>query len=206
MEPDSDQLLRWMNPTEWSQAQKEKLQEKYEKDITSANPTTYHIVRFRSALEAHWARTLDGLNIIWEYEPWLYHAPSGERYLPDFWLPSLRTFIEVKGAFVQRIHKTHELASEIQTDDIIVLVGLPPHRTSQSPYAWESKLKWYDPLGYDTRLAQCVACKRWQWLRAQLSCHCRACNEPYKGLLAKSGEMPFKFIEAEPPIWMRKHG
>jgi hypothetical protein len=162
-----------MNPAEWSAARKAQLEVAAADEadaMMAAKPVVYRDIQFRSTLEANWARTLDGLSISWQYEPWLYHAPSGERYLPDFWLPRIRTFLEVKG---------------------------------QSPYQWEAKLKWHDPLGYDTRLAQCPECSAWQWMRAQLSRHCRSCRAFHTGLLAKSGEMPFHFIEPQRPGWMR---
>jgi hypothetical protein len=195
-----------MNPAEWSTARKAQLEVAAADEadaMMAAKPVVYRDIQFRSTLEANWARTLDGLSISWQYEPWLYHAPSGERYLPDFWLPRIRTFLEVKGLHMQRAHKPQQLAEGVRTDDVIVLIGFPPLRTSQSPYQWEAKLKWHDPLGYDTRLAQCPECSAWQWMRAQLSRHCRSCRAFHTGLLAKSGEMPFHFIEPQRPGWMR---
>lgn len=73
----------------------------------AAIPTRYAGCHFRSRLEARWAVFFDCLGITWEYEPqgfeatWrldpcLHGAPL--RYLPDFWLPDLRTFVEVKGS------------------------------------------------------------------------------------------------------------
>ena len=168
---------------------------------TAARPTVYRRTQFRSALEAGWACTLDHLGIEWEYERRSYRLPSGTWYLPDLWLPAVRTFIEVKGAHAQRIHKPQELAEEVNAD-VIVLIGWPPVRVSYSPYTWESKLQWRDPLGYDTRLARCPACSHWQWMRAQLSRQCRVCDASHTGLLAKAGEMPFYAAEPDRPSWM----
>lgn len=182
-------LQGWMNVAEWRATSD--MPDLPASDDGLANVTDYAGVTFRSALEASWACTLDHLGIAWEYEPWLYRAPSGLRYLPDFWLPAVRTFIEVKGEHMQRSAKPQELAERIRTDDIIVLIGFPPQRVSYSPYCWESKMKWQDPLGYDTRLALCPHCSAWQWMRAQLSRQCRACGDGHFGLLARSGEMPF---------------
>lgn len=53
-----------------------------------AIPTIYSGVKFRSRLEARWAVAFDALGIAWEYEPEGFDLPSGERYLPDFWLPT----------------------------------------------------------------------------------------------------------------------
>lgn len=58
-------------------------------------PTTYRGVRFRSRLEARWAVFYDALGLEWHYEHEGYQLPSGW-YLPDFWLPSLGVWIEIK--------------------------------------------------------------------------------------------------------------
>jgi hypothetical protein len=57
--------------------------------------TQYNGYRFRSRLEARWAVFLDFLNEEWEYEVEGYELPSG-RYLPDFWLPRLYCWLEIK--------------------------------------------------------------------------------------------------------------
>lgn len=103
---------------------------------------------------------------------------------------------------MQRAHKPQQLAEGVITADVIVLLGFPPVRVSYSPYLWESKLKWHDPLGYDTRLARCPECSQWQWMRAQLSRRCRVCKTFHTGLLAKSGEAPFHTAEPDRPSWM----
>lgn len=60
--------------------------------------THYAGCRFRSRLEARWAVFFDALDIEWQYELQGFELPSG-RYLPDFYLPSLETWFEVKGQF-----------------------------------------------------------------------------------------------------------
>lgn len=62
----------------------------------SAIETRYAGCRFRSRLEARWAVLFDHLGIRWEYEPQGY-VIDGRPYLPDFWLPGLHTWVEVKG-------------------------------------------------------------------------------------------------------------
>lgn len=58
-------------------------------------PTRYKNILFRSKLEADWARALDRLAIPWEHEK--EGRYFGEVfYLPDFWLPRSRQFLEVK--------------------------------------------------------------------------------------------------------------
>jgi hypothetical protein len=57
--------------------------------------TRYKGYRFRSRLEARWAVFFDALKIQWEYEKQGFHLPSGD-YLPDFWLPQVSMWAEVK--------------------------------------------------------------------------------------------------------------
>lgn len=62
--------------------------------------TKYAGCRFRSRLEARWAVFFDHLGITWEYEPQGFEVgPQQDRrgYLPDFWLPADRIWVEVKG-------------------------------------------------------------------------------------------------------------
>ena len=58
--------------------------------------TAYRGRRFRSRIEARWAVFFDALGIEWEYEKEGYDL-GGTRYLPDFWLPGLRFWVEIKG-------------------------------------------------------------------------------------------------------------
>lgn len=59
--------------------------------------TSYAGCRFRSRLEARWAVFFDALQVIWEYEQQGLELNDGTRYLPDFWLPQQRVWLEVKG-------------------------------------------------------------------------------------------------------------
>jgi hypothetical protein len=169
-----------------------------------AVPTAYGGTRFRSALEADWAATLNHYGIDWQYEPWTFELPSGVWYLPDFWLPALHTFLEVKGAHMQRIAKTYELAREVTTTEGFVLLGFPPLRRSTTPCIWDSYLQWREPIGYDTRFARCPECSAWQWLRPELSRSCCLCGGGCTGALAKPGEMPFLSAQPDLADWLGK--
>lgn len=57
--------------------------------------TEYAGVRFRSRTEARWAVFFDALGIEWMHEPEAY-SNGRITYLPDFWLPQLEMFWEVK--------------------------------------------------------------------------------------------------------------
>ena len=84
-----------------------------------AIPTTYHGVEFRSKLEARVAACLDQFHLTWFYEHEGYTLSTGERYLPDFWLPNIRTYIEVKGDHGEREHKPRQFALDLtgQSED-----------------------------------------------------------------------------------------
>ena len=58
--------------------------------------TQYKGYRFRSRLEARWAVFFDALGVEWVYEPEGYDLGEAGWYLPDFWLPRLDTWIEIK--------------------------------------------------------------------------------------------------------------
>lgn len=58
--------------------------------------TLYGGYRFRSRLEARWSVFFDTLGIAYQYEVEGFDL-EGLWYLPDFWLPELNCWIEIKG-------------------------------------------------------------------------------------------------------------
>lgn len=59
--------------------------------------TTYNGYRFRSRLEARWAVFFDAADIAYEYEPEGFELSGTGRYLPDFLLPDIDKWVEIKG-------------------------------------------------------------------------------------------------------------
>jgi hypothetical protein len=59
--------------------------------------TIYNGYRFRSRLEARWAVFFDTLSIKYEYEKEGFDLGDAGWYLPDFWLPQYRYWVEIKG-------------------------------------------------------------------------------------------------------------
>lgn len=57
--------------------------------------TTYEGIQYRSRSEAKWALILTELGVSFGYEPETFALASGE-YRPDFWLPDLDCYLEVK--------------------------------------------------------------------------------------------------------------
>lgn len=65
--------------------------------LIKAIETAYNGYKFRSRLEARWARFYDELGIRYSYEHEGYDLGPHGWYLPDFWLPDQQVWIEIKG-------------------------------------------------------------------------------------------------------------
>lgn len=61
-----------------------------------AIPTRYKGYHFRSRLEARWAVWFDAMEIAFRYEPEGFGLGDAGNYLPDFWLPDLSLWAEIK--------------------------------------------------------------------------------------------------------------
>ncbi len=67
-------------------------------DMTiQAIETRYAGHLFRSRLEARWAVFFDAIGIEWKYETQGFKNEVGDSYLPDFFLPHKKIWVEVKG-------------------------------------------------------------------------------------------------------------
>lgn len=135
--------------------------------------TEYAGVTFRSLLEADWAATLDGLTLEWTYEPQAFQLSDGSNYLPDFYLPGVRAWLEVKGAHQQRLAKAHVFAADLfvesQADDFtedtapLVLIGSEPRQNPGVHSLPPRTLSWMargDGVNRSVVLAQCWRCAR----------------------------------------------
>lgn len=113
--------------------------------MIKAIETVYKGHRFRSRLEARWGVFFDTLGLEWEYETEGFEFEN-QRYLPDFWLPTAKMWIEVKPRDaelpIEYTDKLQAFSSEIG-QPLIVLCG--------APYRWEfdamvipsSLVKWF---------------------------------------------------------------
>jgi hypothetical protein len=90
-------------------------------------PTRYAGRSFRSRLEARWAVFYDTLGIPWTYEPEGYDLGDKGPYLPDFWLPGLRCFIEIKPVkpIEAEIQKAIGLAEQTKSNVFIFFGSMP---------------------------------------------------------------------------------
>lgn len=87
--------------------------------------TKYNGYRFRSRTEARWAVFFDALGISYEYEKEGYDL-DGIPYLPDFWLPGINTWIEIKptDASLEEMLKAERLAIATR-GHVVIFVGAP---------------------------------------------------------------------------------
>jgi hypothetical protein len=92
--------------------------------------TKYKGYRFRSRTEARWAVYFDAIGIRWEYEKEGFHMPDGTCYLPDFWLPDVQMWAEVKGDRFRpdEITKCYELVKGTEFG-CLLLDGAPDVRS-----------------------------------------------------------------------------
>src|SRR4051812_34543477 len=99
--------------------------------MTTLTPieTNYRGYRFRSRTEARWAVYFDADGIQWQYEVEGYRL-GNEQYLPDFWLPQVKMFAEVKGvSFTDRERRLCHLLAEATGHNVLMLDGAPDMRS-----------------------------------------------------------------------------
>lgn len=75
--------------------------------MIKAIETQYNGYRFRSRLEARWAVYFDAMGIEYEYEPEGFNTGFGN-YLPDFFLPGINAYVEIKGNNAFSISETDD--------------------------------------------------------------------------------------------------
>lgn len=91
--------------------------------------TEYGGQRYRSRTEARWAVFFDTAGLAFEYERRPVKLSSGEMYLPDFYLPDLNAWFEVKGGsdaiVTEEATKARLLANDRQGERVWLAVGVP---------------------------------------------------------------------------------
>lgn len=149
--------------------------------------TRYNGTLFRSKLEADWARAFDALGLEWVYEKEGRYFGK-VFYLPDFYLPRSRQYVEVKGewspedcrkadAMVRHLEPRPHVGEYGDTD--VVLVAANP---GGSMYGFSRILEYEDFVDFLTihahrlRLAQCFACQGWWFFDEEAGWQCHCCG------------------------------
>lgn len=106
-----------------------------ERGNLKAIPTRYAGCFFRSRLEARWAVFWDALGVKWEYEPEGFVLAGGGPYLPDFWLPQVRMWAEVKPITFTETERAKSRALAQQSGfPCLLLVGTPDNRAYEAEH------------------------------------------------------------------------
>lgn len=97
--------------------------------LMKAIETVYKGHRFRSRLEARWAVFFDTLGIAYEYEKEGFDL-EGVYYLPDFWLPREKIWVEIKGdepndEEKQKAQLLSQMVFDGEDRSVIMLCGSP---------------------------------------------------------------------------------
>lgn len=94
--------------------------------------TVYQGYRFRSRLEARWAVFFDAYGVSWEYEKEGFNLGEYGYYLPDFWLPDSKLWVEIKPAdadadadTLSKIKTKLEGLYHCTSSAVVLAVGLP---------------------------------------------------------------------------------
>lgn len=118
--------------------------------------TDYNGYLFRSRIEARWSIVFNTLRVPFEYEKEGYHLKSG-MYLPDFWLPEQKYWVEIKGASptAQERILAGELA-EFTKSNVFIFFGAIPTEHSVT----DSALAFFPEGGEDNlyMLCECLDC------------------------------------------------
>ena len=97
-------------------------------DEVKAIETRYNGYKFRSRLEARWAVFFSAVGLDYEYEIEGFEMDD-VRYLPDFYIPSLDRWFEIKGQSmsVKEIQKCEQFCFRKDNENIkfSVLIGAP---------------------------------------------------------------------------------
>ena len=82
----------------------------------------------RSRTEARWMVAFDKVDIKYEYEPEGFDLGKAGKYLPDFYLPQVDMYAEVKGRpfNIQELKKAKALA--LESKKVVLLLDGPPAR------------------------------------------------------------------------------
>lgn len=96
----------------------------YMAERIDALETEYNGIHYRSRTEARWAIFFEGIGVDFEYEKEYLTLSNKEIYLPDFYLPQFKAYLEVKpnsdSIVTEECVKARQLAFDLQGTGINV--------------------------------------------------------------------------------------
>jgi hypothetical protein len=142
--------------------------------------TKYKGIMFRSRLEARWAIFMDTMGVKYDYEPEAFDLGDGIFYTPDFWLPEVKAYLEIKPEYPssEETEKAHRLATHTNKNVFIQYDSprLPDHGQCDSmicvfPGYGEDFPFWW---------CECRNCHRvdiqWSGMADRIKCRCPGQN------------------------------
>jgi len=132
-------------------------------------PTEYKGITFRSRFEARVAYWLDDEKIKWEYEPKSFILKTGVMLWPDFYLPELKTWLEVKGnETASNRTNLSNFAKEFKTEVVLI---------EPSGGKWFSGTdKSISASAQNLYLGGCKKCGKGFFCGSEGLYHCRSCG------------------------------
>lgn len=129
---------------------------------------TYKNIEMRSILETKVAYFLDALDIKWQYEPKIFTLSNGITLKPDFYLPELKMWIEVKGDMDGANKEVWNLFAQEQKTELLMLNGKEALWLSAIDCAGDGD-KWI-------LMGKCSNCGKFFFCSNCGSYHCRNCK------------------------------
>lgn len=159
----------------------------------------------RSRLEVRYAKFFDAHCMNWAYEPEGFEL-IGTRYLPDFYLPEIKTLVEVKGVLddtdTTKLRALVPVAAQHGVLTILAMPGEPVcfklcrptpemEANAQTDEAWNFVCEWdFDPrcdISDDAAMVRCAECGKWYFIDSSAGWQCTACG-------AYSGNMTIDLV------------
>lgn len=129
---------------------------KYKNGSSWSKSITYRGVTFRSLWECYVAKLLLYSGIGFQYEPKRFYLAPGVSYLPDFYLPEMGIFIEVKGWLRQKDETRMTLFKSKVTSKFVYL------GQEELSYIHGSKASDISKINYDTYVPTREEVRRFQ--------------------------------------------
>lgn len=108
-------------------------------------PTEYRGLKYRSRAEARWAVVFDVVGWQHQYEPEAFQLPSGI-YCPDFYLPDVDAYFEVKGREPTDNEKLKAEELCVATRTTVIVSSGPPNPDRNE---WDEDLYTFNPESLD---------------------------------------------------------
>lgn len=144
-----------------------------------AKPMQWNGWQFRSQAEAYAAMFLTKLGVSFQYEPEAYALDGGEPTRPDFWLPDLNAWLEIKGSDTFDDRQVRRL-SEAQAS-VTLYVAIAPLWVRASNGRNTRNLLVYnrgERVDHRYEFCRCARCRQWtiQYLGYQSRHDCGRTN------------------------------